>query len=138
MSKTEVKQEVKQARERRRREPLEVLVQCRWTGNWIHAEYRREVSREGSIPRYKVYSPFFVSLDRYYETTPADAAKAYRWVPTMRIRGLAPEEVEEFLKKDALEAALDDLITSERLEFDYPNGSIGPLVKRFPQRRVAA
>lgn len=90
---------------KRKREPLEVLVQDRWTKEWLHAEYRGEVNRKRAEPRYKVYSPFFVSLNKEFEVSEADLARAHRWVPRIQIRGLAPDaaEVEEFLKTDAYE-----------------------------------
>lgn len=90
---------------KRKREPLEVLVQDRWTKQWVHAEYRGEVNRKRAEPRYKVYSPLFASLDRYFEAKPEDLARAHRWVPRIHIRGLAPDpmEVEEFLKTTAYE-----------------------------------
>ncbi len=84
-----------------KREPLEVWVHCPWTDHKLVAEYRGEVNRKGSTPRYKVYSPFFAAED----AKPADLAKAHRWVPRIKILGLAPsrEEVEEFLATSAYE-----------------------------------
>lgn len=94
-----------------KRDPLEVLVECPWTKTRLVAEYRGEVNRKGPEPRYKVYSPFFA-------TPGVDLNKAHRWVPRIKILGLAPgrEEVEAFLRFTAAE----DIQILEKLQSGKP------------------
>jgi hypothetical protein len=129
-----VKQPEQATKAKRKREPMEVLVVDRWTGNKVHAEYRGEVNRKGAEPRYKVYSPFFVGLDRHFEAKSADLGKAHRWVSRSEFtfRGLAPDatEVEEFLKKDAIVAADEELVR-------IGMGFLAP-TSRYPQAALGA